>query len=171
MTPLLIPQQGLSLGTFCFGDVEIKAFGPQALPLSDDLKFFGIKAAPIDNWACSAGLPEIWMEFTTHKTEEESKLSYRFVGLTPETSLGFVFYIKGPSCTIGNETLKPKTLRRFHGEASAVLIQHLNIESSHPHKVEVVPLAGDDSFWGANFLVCFAIHPCIPQGAFLLQNL
>lgn len=153
---------GTSLGMIRTADVEIRALGPQTETLN-----FGIKGRGMNGWTRCFALPEVWLEVKTACKERECQLDLRFVGLKPETPLYFAFYVKAPSCQVGNEVLKPKSLRRFNGEASTVIFQKLKIESTQ-HKVQVIPLAGEGCFWDTDFLVTFEMHPFEPQAKFLI---
>lgn len=151
---------GTSLGMIRAGNVEIRALGPQALPLSDSNRF-GIrqKMGNTYGWVRTEAYPDVWIEVKT-EMQEECKLNLRFVGLKSDSPLAFVFYVKADSCRIGSERLLPKSLRRFNGEAqSAVFEDRLKIESSTAHKVQVIPLAGEGCFWDSEFLIAFEIHP------------
>lgn len=149
---------GTSLGMIQAGDVEIRALGPQ----TETLKF-GIKGRGLSGWTRCFALPEVWVDVKTKSREDECKLDLRFVGLTPEIPLYFAFYVKAQSCQIGNEILKPKSLRRYNGEASAIVFQNLKIESSVPYKIQVIPLAGEGCFWDCEFLATYEIPSCAPQ--------
>ena len=161
---LTLDGNGTSLGMIRSGDVEIRAFGPQSASL-----MFGIKGRSMNGWTRTAAYPEVWLEMKHEVKDEELKLDFRFVGIKAEMPLSLSFYVKAPSCQIGNDILKPKSLRRFHGEVQAVSFGNkLKIESGQPHKVQVIPLAGEGCYWDAEFLVSFELHPFIPQASFRL---
>jgi len=172
---------GSSMGMIRTGDVEIRAMGPQILPLTD-AKRFGISrvpnGSPIGNWTRCLALPEVWIEVKTEvKTgadDAECGIDLRFIGLKPETPLLFVFYVKAQSCQIGNSLLKPKSLYRYSGEAKSLFLKGneggLKLESSLSHKVQVIPLAGEGCFWDAEFLISFEIHPVTALAQFRLGS-
>lgn len=143
---------GTTLGVLKSQDVEIRAMGPQAPSLH-----FGIKGQGEKNWTRTQAYPEIWFHTNTSYTEHECRIDLRFIGLTPETPLEFAFYVKAPTCQIAGETLKPKSLRRFNGEASVIQFAHLQLQSSILHKVRIIPLAGHGCFWDTQFLAAFEI--------------
>lgn len=161
---LTLDGNGTSLGMIRSGDVEIRAFGPQSASLK-----FGIKGRSMNGWTRTAAYPEVWMEMKHEVKDEELKLDFRFVGIKAEMPLSLSFYVKASSCQIGNDILKPKSLRRFHGEVQTVSFGNkFKIESGQPHKVQVIPLAGEGCYWDAEFLVSFELHPFIPQASFKL---
>jgi hypothetical protein len=153
------------LGTFYASDIEVRAFGPQSLPLNDP-KGFGIERSlqGEDRWTQVSSLPEVWLEV---KNFFESGLEVRFLGLNPKTPLHFSFYIKAPSAQIGTLQLLPKSLIRYQGESKPVLFGgKLQIESLLQTKMEVIPLAGEGCFWGAEFLLSFEINSLDSRGLF-----
>ncbi len=156
--------KGTSLGAIWANGVEIRAFGPQALSLC-----FGIQGKGIDGWSRCFALPEVWLRISPRW--EEGKFDLYFVGLTLETPVTFAFYVKAPSCEIGGECFKPKSLRRFSGEGKAVRFGSLAIESREMHRIQIIPLAGEGCFWNCDFLVSFEIHPLTPQVSFSIHKI
>jgi hypothetical protein len=159
-TTLVLNGERTSLGTVCFKEIEIRALGPHALPLSDPNQF-GIRNPLMDtDWTRCAALPEVWFKV---ESSDATEISLRFMGVTPEKPLAFVFYVKAPLCVIEQFTLKPKSLQRYAGEASSFLFKGkesaLEIQSTHTHKSQVIPLAGEGAFWNTEFLLSFEIHP------------
>lgn len=155
-----------SLGTFYAENIEVRAFGPQICPLSEP-KGFGIERSfsGQDGWTNSSALPEIWLCVNQFF---ENGLDIRFLGLTRETPLNFSLYVKAPHVKIETLQLTPKSLTRYQGESRPVIFgDKLQIQSLLPGKMEVIPLAGEGCFWGAEFLLSFEIHPldarCILQ--------
>lgn len=155
---------GTSLGVIHNADVEIRALGPQ----SGELKF-GIQGNGMNGWARCFAMPEVWMEMKREFSHGQIKLDLRFVGLQSEMPFHFAFYVKAGSCQIGNEVLKPKSLRRYNGEGNRVQFNRTVIESASTHKIQVIPLAGEGCFWNCEFLASFEIHPFAPQVSFLIS--
>jgi hypothetical protein len=154
-----------SFGVIKAGNVEIRAMGPQPLPLSDASKL-GISGEGEDGWVSCLGLPEIWLRSSMDLCDEKCSLALDFVGVTQETPLAFAFYLKAPSCKVGSQILKPKALSRFQGEGNCLEFNHVAIESSFTHKLQVIPLAGFGGFWNSDFLVAFEVHPMQTQMRF-----
>ena len=157
--------RGTSLGTFRSKEIEIRAFGPQALPLNDP-KQFGIERTlgGADGWTNVSALPEVWFEV---KKFIEIGLNIRFLGITLEKPLNFSFYIKAPVAQIGPARFQPKSLNRYKGESAPVIFgDKFQIESMVSTKMELIPLAGEGCFWGTEFLLSFEIHPFESRGVF-----
>ena len=56
--------------------------------------------------------------------------------------------------------LEPATLDRYIGEEASISLksgsQAFNIQSDGKGQLEVVPLAGNDHFWGADFMLAYS---------------
>jgi len=154
-----------SLGTFRSKDIEVRAFGPQILPLNDP-KGFGIERtlSGDDGWTQISALPEVWLQV---KYFFENGLDLRFLGLSVETPLNFSFYIKAPQAQIGPSQFLPKSLARYQGMSRPVLFgKTFQIQSTFSTKMELIPLAGEGCFWGAEFLLSFEIPPFEAKSVF-----
>lgn len=166
---------GTSLGVFRSKDVEIRAMGPQGFPLGN-LESFGIDRQPdgsfMTGWTRLAAAPEVWMHLQADL--QEGKFGLKFVGLKPEEPIAFVFYVKAGSCAAEGQVFKPKSLQRYTGAASSFVFRgkesQLKIESGSSLKAQLIPLAGDGGFWGADFLLSFEIPPFASQVNFCILN-
>lgn len=155
---LTLDGKGTSLGMIRSG-IEVRAFGPQAGNLS-----FGIEGKGMAQWTRTSGYKDVWLEMKPEIKKGVIELHFRFAGVSLEKPCSLAFYIKAESCEIGGEILRPKSLKRFLGEAQTVQFEKKYlIQSAQPHKVEVIPLAGENCFWGAEFLLNYSISPFSPQ--------
>lgn len=146
-----------SLGVINSG-IEIRAFGPQADPLS-----FGINGKGMDGWTRSFADPEVWLEMKHRMEDDNLILDFRFVGIRPEKPLFLAFYVKANLCQVGGQELQPKSLKRYLGETSKIQLDNCFIKTDQPQKVEVIPLAGGGCFWDTEFLVSYPLSPFVPQ--------
>ncbi len=150
--------KGVSLGAMKSGQVEIPAFGPQLHPLNDS-KLFGVDLVESSTWAFMSAEKEIWFEHTPLSSGKGFET--RFFGLTPKKAVSFVFYIKAQIAKINDELFLPKTLKRFSKEADRITFEKqgssLSITSTSICKVELIPLAGEGSFWDSDFLLAFEV--------------
>lgn len=161
-----------SLGSLVSKKTEIRAFGPQAFPLSDP-KGFGIRL--ISNhegrWASPAALPEIWFGLKIQGVDSGIVFDLTFFGVNPAAPLAFSFYVKSDSAQIGNEKFQPKTLHRYHGTSKPIQFGGgLKLESLMPGKMELIPLAGSGGYWDCEYLAAFEIHPVNAKMSFLLTQ-
>ncbi len=154
--------RGTSLGFIRAEEVEIRAFGPQSASLS-----FGINGRGVNGWTRTLADPEVWLEMNVELKERDYRLDFKMIGLKPELPLSLAFYVKAQSCQIGEEMLKPKSLRRYFGEVNSILFGNkLRIESAQPYKVQIIPLAGEGCFWDCQFLLSFELQPFVSQTSF-----
>ena len=168
---LTFEGDGTGLGAIVGPEVEIRAFGPQKLPLQGS-KGFGIRpiAHHEGRWSSPSAVPEIWSDLKMVGQEGKLTLDLVFTGLKTEEPLGFVFYIHAQTAQVGTEIIKPKSLQRYCGEARPVLFQqHLKLESHFGGKMELIPLAGANGFWNCEYLLAFEIHAFNARGSFSIS--
>lgn len=79
--------------------------------------------------------------------------------------LYYSFFLKGENCFVSKlHKLNPKSLDRYVGPPDRVEVigaqRRVSIEFEEGvESLEVIPLAGDESFWGADFLAFISIQP------------
>lgn len=158
--------------------VAIVNCGPQVTPL-DDLSSFGIDRScslnrrrfqevvwdksvynfRLKGWTKAFALP-LWLEvdfaFQAHKLSFSCFIQEE----RPRDNLNFVFYCKCQKVVIGGRTsLQAGDLNRYQGKALPLELcsndENIFLEPSSDQEMEIVPLAGGEFFWGANFLVAF----------------
>ncbi|NGX60877.1 MAG: hypothetical protein K940chlam9_00351 [Chlamydiae bacterium] len=112
-----------------------------------------------------SGYSRLWVTSWLEKSEGKLSLRVEFTGPGSLDSAAFVFYAKASSCLIaGSHQLKPRSLDRYEGPPNSIALQGergglvLDPEEGFT-KLEVIPLAGDESFWGADFLLAFQLAP------------
>jgi hypothetical protein len=154
-----------SLGAIRLGQLNVLAMGPHGGPLNDS-SLFGVSEAGSE-WFSSLAQKEVW--FQLDKLNETSFSIYT-LGISFEKPLFFVFYVDALECRIGNKILKPKNLERFSGEATSLQFDGALIEIDRPLKIELIPLACNQSYWGASFLLAFSLSPISNKVFFRLQT-
>jgi hypothetical protein len=178
---LTLSGEGTSLGVFRKDSVEVRAFGPQFYPLTQ-LQLFGIRgihqAESVDNtyvsgWTRCFGEPNVWLQVYLSSELLETKLFVRWLGLNSEKKAAFVFYVKADTARIGSEVFRSKSLQRYRGGAESVSFNEgaLVVTCLTVSSLELIPLAGENCFWGADFLLAFAVNPYDPVGSFLFKYL
>jgi hypothetical protein len=151
-------------GAMRAGSVRIVAFGPHAYPLSNP-HLFGISEAGTQ-WFCATAQKDVWFQVEA----KEEGFSLHSLGITFEKPMAFVFYVKAGECRIGDRVFKPKSLQRFLGEASVVQFDEAFLAIDRPLKIELIPLAGGENFWGADFLLAFWLSPLSNKVFFHLRS-
>ncbi|MCH9703436.1 MAG: hypothetical protein K0U13_01460, partial [Chlamydiae bacterium] len=170
------------MGANLYRDVGIVNYGPGLLPVGD-CSGFGLAGRP-RNFSYEEGIIRyqtriaaphnrktgfpvedsgysgMWIE--VEQSLEKTRCS--FDGFRPLSQLSFSFFVKAPFVMVaGSHKLIPKSLDRYMGPPSAVLLDGgLELEVlGGASNMEVIPLAGDESFWGTDFLVSFSLDDSI----------
>ncbi len=102
----------------------------------------------------------IWLEVVQEFKKPHFHLKTTFLGLDGWDSVAFSFFVKAAQCKIQSQVLYPRTLGSYDGETHSLLLEgHDNqLELSLlsiKGRMQVIPLAGGDNFWGADFLVAY----------------
>jgi hypothetical protein len=159
------------LGALKMDSLEIPAFGPHLLPFSQP-EGFGVSRAVQGNdaWTSFHAAPEVWLEAKLHWVESGCHIDVRYMGLKPDMKAAFVFYVRAESAEVAKQSLKPRSLSRYRGEASSVSFENrVKLESELPGQLEVIPLAGEGGFWNSSFLAAFEILPIHGKSSFKLE--
>jgi hypothetical protein len=108
---------------------------------------------------------QVWMDTTLKFTPRSFDIEASFLGMKKDNAQAFIFYIKTPIFELpSGEVLKPYSLDRYEGRSQNIKIENegviLNLSSSNEFsKMEVIPLAGGDNYWGADFLLAYYLSP------------
>ena len=143
-----------ALGALRVRNIEIPAFGPHLHPLKEP-SFFGvdIDASP---WGQVSADRELWF----HRSGLHSGFEIQMFGLNPKRRVFFVFYVKAEKAIIEDKDFFPKTLTRFSDFAERIIFESkgTTLTVSTPKvRVELIPLAGDLSYFGSTFLLAFEV--------------
>jgi hypothetical protein len=104
------------------------------------------------------------MEWLGVKIRKENRL---FLDVTPmfygKENLYLSFFVKTTSILIDNQyKVLQASIDHFCGRCKKLSLYtqqyQLNFESKEPCEVEVLPLAGGDFFWGADFLIAYKLN-------------
>jgi|GEM_PF-2215102 len=165
------------LGSLQKGSVELISFGPQLSPISafetfgihsrsakchieregDRITYSGWTQIPqMTDRGFIPGPTALFVACTL--SEHGVNLKFKFKELPHDHFI--TFYFKGEKAIIDKKTLLPSSLDRFEGKGrSAEFIDgnhSLTLTTQAPH-YEVIPLAGGDHFWSANFLCAIPV--------------
>jgi hypothetical protein len=105
----------------------------------------------------------IWLEVVQEFKKPHFYLKTNFLGLDGWESVAFSFFVKATRClTQSQQYLLPRTLERFEGPAQNLIFEdgeiQLELRSlSFKGTMQVIPLAGGNNFWGADFLVAYLL--------------
>lgn len=110
----------------------------------------------------------IWLTVSQHFQVDTLHIETSFLGVKQSDALAFTFFLKGHYCTLVNEgkngtkQLHPQSLDRYqgrlqkvclYGERTVITLDALWNEG----EMQLIPLAGGDSFWGADFLLAYIL--------------
>lgn len=173
-----------TLGLYLHGDAGVIAYGPQTTPLGNT-SGFGLAGKPESLEMTShgiayrtrlaaphprrTGLPYLkdsgysglWLDAKTQRDDQTLTTSCRLVGCRPAKHVLFSIFGKGEQCVVaGTHRLRPRSLDRYEGPAQRVAFQGnagaVYVDLPQSLSMEVIPLGGNNAFWGADFLMSFA---------------
>lgn len=107
----------------------------------------------------------LWVHATHEVSAREMVVKTSFEGVRPLTSTVLSFFGKGQKCVVtGSHGVRRLSLDRYVGPPSSVELRgqqgSVKVEATQGvSKMEVIPLSGKESFWGADFLVAFTLEP------------
>lgn len=105
----------------------------------------------------------IWIDTKQHFQDEQLTIEATFRGLFDVSTLAFVFFVKARSCAIENlKVVNLRSFERYQGEVKNIILHGeqtiLMIEAGQRQGgMEVIPLGGGNSFWGADFLIAYPL--------------
>jgi len=157
-------------GTLRSGSIEIPSFGPHPFPLSNSHLFGIVDTVAKDGWFCSSSSKETWFQVSPMI----DSFALQTIGADPEKPMYFLFYVRASDCIIGERLFKPKSLLRFSGKTNYAQfhrgVDKLEISTDAPLLVELIPLAGGESYWGASFLLAFRVPSLMGRILFTLKR-
>lgn len=108
----------------------------------------------------------LWVQVSHQISAHHLETTAYLEGPGLQNAITWVVFGRAACCVVaGSHRLAPNSLDRYQGPIQEVKMRgkegSVAIHSTSEGKMEVIPLAGDDSFWGANFLVVF--KPTLPQ--------
>jgi hypothetical protein len=107
----------------------------------------------------------IWLDIAQRFCAGKLDIEISFMGICGIEALAFVFFVKAQSCYIGDHLkVKPHSFDRYQGKGQTSKFVgnqgELCIEANDKHsEMQVIPLSGGDSFWGADFLIAYLLDP------------
>lgn len=171
------------MGAFLVREGGVLNFGPQLHPLGEcggfglagrgenihiaeeRLRYRCRLAAPHDRdtgipWLRDSGYSRAWMDSECLIDAGQLVARCTLKGCRPPTDFLFTCFLKAQACFVaGSHKLTPRSLDRYQGPPQWIQIDGVQmIPESGFHSMEVVPLAGDESFWGTDFMVALSIR-------------
>ena len=137
----LLEGNRAALGAARLGPTQILAFGLQTNPQS-----FGVDI--VNDYVRKE---EVWI----HVERRAFAFSLQSTGL--KAPLYLAFYLDAKQCVINEKIFKPRSLNKFQGSAEKIQFDGVCLTPNGSFPTELIPLAGDNSFWGATFLLTFRL--------------
>lgn len=107
------------------------------------------------------GAGSVWSEVSLEYFDEHIKLSSRVENFGDSVNLFLVFFLQGDTLQIDQRVKTFGLLERYKGDVLPITLTSGNdmikIIPEFDGIMEVIPLAGDDSYWGSNYLLAFAL--------------
>lgn len=173
------------IGNLSKGFVKVVSMGPHLLPLGDG-KFFGIHRQPIlkqrafkDVETVSSGdsssfsgwtrvvsldskLSDTWLYVQSRLFNKTCFLNFEVKHQKEKKAVYMAFFVKAEKATISKSFhLVPGSLDRYLGTAEAVTFykesSSLKFSTDSKTEMQVIPLAGHNYFWDADFLLAYNI--------------
>ncbi len=169
------------MGIIQAGELAVVNYGPHQQPLNNPEEF-GIQA-PIDAFVHhnKAKCHKTESSFSFSRPVQLANSKGEWVDLKQDWNqycltveldlltsplkkdLVFVYYIQAPTCFLeSGAEVKPSSLDRYRGKTSKIFFRRdgkqISLSSKQKGEMEIIPLAGGDNFWGANFLVCYEVQ-------------
>ena len=167
------------LGSIDFGSIAVVSMGPHYFPLGE-LSRYGIyreredlddieeSGTAISSWTKliagdrSFGSGATWIYFRAMKEQNEIKISAAFENGKGEDPFAFVFFVKAEEIKVSEKRYLKGSLASYQGmNAPLELIsgqEKVVLTPQFKGPIQIIPLAGGDYFWGADFLIAFEIH-------------
>lgn len=103
-----------------------------------------------------------WLYMNVEAKESLCHLRVKWINLHHSPEVFLAFFVKAHKVIIDkNYHLHPHTLDRYQGKAAEIIFQNQNssltIKVENTPFMQVIPLAGETHFWGAQFLVAYSL--------------
>lgn len=105
----------------------------------------------------------IWFETEMQLKFKKFVLNAHLLGFDNWDNLSFSFFIKAKKCRINeNKSYLPCTFERYEGEVVDIYLEgekgEIQLSSNSQQMMQIIPLAGTENFWGADFLISYTLQ-------------
>lgn len=155
--------EGGGLGAFHLNRLRLLNFGPHEGAL-DDFSRFGIdlhREGVFDKgWLRARG--GNWFSFTPNCGDGELSLKIDFTG---KSTPHFIFFFTADEARLegGKNAIRKRGFQSYRGRAVPLSFQLgdeiLQIEPWQAGEMELIPLSGEQDFWGADFYLSYDLSP------------
>jgi hypothetical protein len=130
------------------------------------------RSAPLFRNSAFSG---IWIDVEQRLHQGVLNIETSFLGMTETDQLAFTFFVKAKQCTVNGQIVNSRSLARYQGASHPITLHGskgaLTIDlSQHAGELQVIPLAGEDSFWSADFLLAYKIEAGQPKYKWTIEQ-
>jgi hypothetical protein len=181
----------VGIGSIDFGNILITNMGPHYLPLgdlsrfgivnensdSDDIQILdnsieGVTKLISSNDEYASGAT--WMCFKAERKDQDTILTAKFENFEGEAPFAFVFFVKAEEVRHLDKKYKKGGLQNFSGASSFVDIvsgkKKVSIAPDFKTSMQIIPLGGDESYFGSDFIIAFEILNPKNPNVFVLKS-
>jgi len=167
-------------------EIEIVSIGPHLAPLAE-MELYGVNRMAALGHSCfkdlvveegrfqgwsrvvsqGKGLGSSWIFIDIESQKKKGfRLKTRWIDKVNAPEMFLAFFVKASKVVIDHKYhLQPATLDRYQGTSATVCFyekqETLVLQALVETSMQVIPLAGDHHFWGAKFLLAYAMEPQI----------
>ena len=111
------------------------------------------------NRVSDSSLSKQWIYLSLEVSGSKMVVTSRLLKREEKSPFFFAYFIVAERAHIGSCSLAPSTLNRYQGENREIVFEkggeRLSLNPQTEGQMDVIPLAGEPYFWGADFLVAF----------------
>lgn len=105
----------------------------------------------------------VWLELEQEFKFPVLDLQVRLLSLDGWEGIALSFFVKARCCRIGATQLVPRSFDKYQGKVENLIFEgdkgSCLLKAPHSKaELQVIPLAGNQSFWGADFLIAYTLH-------------
>lgn len=115
----------------------------------------------------------VWAEVIVSYLEDVIELSSRIENFGDDVDISMVFFLQGDSLSLDERVKTFGLLERYRGDVLPITLatshDTIKIIPEFEGVMQIIPLAGDNSYWGANYLLAFELSEKEKQYKWLLS--
>ncbi len=118
---------------------------------------------PVENRPFATIYRGIWFDIKQEFWLPNLYLNLSVLGLDGWDGVAFSFFVKAKKCKVEGKELLSKSFDRYEGFVQDIVLEgekvSYSLKTESHATLQIIPLAGGQDFWGADFLIAFLLHP------------
>ncbi len=182
---LFFQKSEIGFGSISFDNITVVSMGPHYFPLGEeslfgiyrrggDLSDIAVAENKVSGWS-RALAGDMWVRLVAEKKGEKIYLKTSFENREKGELVAFAFFVKAKEVEIGNKRIASGSLNRFQGSSAPINLFDekgcVRLQVNERGPLQIIPLAGGEHFWGANFLIAFEISDDQSQKVFDFEKI